>query len=247
MANSQPYQQLMVLFSSYVVALREQDFSEEVQQRILSKTGAALTQIYTAEVLSKPRKRQGFYRAASTPSTSKKIPADQRVQFSAKEIKKLNLLNGQINSKLYSQGITTEQWLNSLTSNQNTMLYNLKAGLIKLKLMFNSEDIDLLIRKYNALMDNSGRINFSEFSHLFPKSKVDRPGEDVKTHSMPKDGSEQQRGIFTQITFHPLSSSTSSETESNSSTSKSSSSFRESSDMSDEEEREDRVEENDES
>jgi len=191
MANpsSQPYQQLMVLFSSYVVALREQDFSEEVQQRILSKTGAALTQIYTAEVLSKPRKRQGFYRAASTPSTSKKIPADQRVQFSTEEIKKLNHLNGQINSKLYSQGITTEQWLNSLTSSQNTMLYNLKAGLIKLKLAFNSEDIDLLIRKYNALMDNSGRINFNEFSHLFPKSKVDRPDEDAKTDTMPKDGS----------------------------------------------------------
>jgi len=176
--SNQPYQQLMVLFSSYVVALREQNFSDETQQRILSKTGAALTQIYTAEVLSKPRKRQGVYRASSTPSTSKKVPADQRVQFSPEEIKKLTSLNERIGSKLYTLGISMEQWMNSLIKDKNAMLSNLKVGLAQLKLNFSSEDVDLLIRKYNASLDSSGRINFSEFSHLFPKRNLDP--EDMK-------------------------------------------------------------------
>jgi len=181
-ASAQPYQQLMVLFSSYVVALREQEFSEESQMRILAKTTSALTQIYTAEVLSKPRKRQGVYRAASTPpAASKKVPADQRVQFSPEEVKRLNHLNQQIGSKLYSGGITIEQFLNSLAKDgRAATLPNLKAGLFKLKLNFSSEDMELLLRKYNALLDVNGRINYNEFSHLFPKRQLDQLEEDMK-------------------------------------------------------------------
>jgi len=178
-ASAQPYQQLMVLFSSYVVALREQEFSAEVQMRILSKTSAALTQIYTTEVLSKPRKRQGVYRAASTPSNSRKVPADQRVQFSTEEVKKLNYLNEQIGSKLYSEGITTEQFMNSLAKDGRATFVNLKAGLDKLKLKtFSSGDMELLLRKYNALLDANGKINYSEFSHLFPKRQLDQLAEE---------------------------------------------------------------------
>jgi len=105
-------------------------------------------------------------------------PADQRVQFSAEEVKRLNSLNEKIGSKLYTLGISMEQWMNSLTKDKNAMLSNLKVGLSQLKLNFNSEEMDLLIRKYNASLHNSGRINFSEFSHLFPKRKLDP--EDMK-------------------------------------------------------------------
>jgi hypothetical protein len=176
-SNSQPYQQLMVLFSSYVVALREQDFSDETQHRILAKTTSALTKIYTTEVLSKPRKRQGVYRAASTPShTSKKVPPDQRVQFSTEEVKQLNELNEQIGSRLYSAGITAEQFMRSLTKDGRVTLGDLRDGLATLNLTLSPEEIDLLLRKYNALLGFPSKVNYSEFTHLFPK----RHEEDVK-------------------------------------------------------------------
>jgi len=189
----------MVLFSSYVVALREQEFSEETQMRILAKTSAALTQIYTTEVLSKPRKRQGVYRAASTPSTSKKIPADQRIQFTPEEVKKLNSLHEQIGSKLYSEGITTEQFMNSMAKDGRATLANIKVGLSTLKLTFSAEDMDLLLRKYNALVDVNGKINYSEFSHLFPKRQLDQLVEDdmrEETEGAPKSpaGERKDRG-----------------------------------------------------
>jgi len=187
-APAQPYQQLMVLFSSYVVALREQEFSEETQMRILARTGAALTKIYTTEVLSKPGKRQGVYRTASTPSTSKKIPADQRDKFTSEESKKLNHLNEQIASKLYTEGITTEQFMTSLIKEGRATLPNLKAGLVTLKLNFSSDDVDLLLRKFNSLLDNSnGGINFGEFSHLFPKRQLDHVEEEMREDTEPKD------------------------------------------------------------
>jgi len=179
------------------VALRDQEFPEETQRRILAKTTSALTKIYTTEVLSKPRKRQGVYRAASTPShTSKKVPADQRVQFSAEEVKKLNNLNEQIASQLYMEGITTEQFMTSLVKDGRAMLPNLKAGLVKLKLNFSPEDTDLLLRKFNSLLDSStGGINFGEFSHLFPKRQLDHVEEEMREDTdIPKDKDKDKAG-----------------------------------------------------
>jgi hypothetical protein len=165
----------MVLFSSYVVALRDQDFPEETQARILAKTTSALTKIYTTEVLSKPRKRHGVYRASSTPfHTSKKVPADQRIQFSVEEVKLLKHLNEQIGTKLYSQGITAEQFMHSLAKEGRVTLTNLKDGLGSLNLAFSSEEIDLLLRKYNAQLDFKSKVNYGEFTHLFPNSKRQR-------------------------------------------------------------------------
>jgi len=165
--------------------------------RILVKTSAALTKVYTTEVLSKPGKRQGVYRTASTPSTSKKVPADQRAQFSAEEVKKLNHLNKQIASKLYTEGITTEQFMNSLIKDGRATLSNLKMGLVNLKLDFSSEDLDLLLLKFNSLLDKSGGINFGEFSHLFPKRQLDHVEEEMKDTD-PKDkekaGERKERG-----------------------------------------------------
>jgi len=197
--NSQPYQQLMVLFSSYVVALREQDFADETQMRILAKTTSALTKIYTTEVLSKPRKRQGVYRAASTPShTSKKVPADQRVQFSVVEVKQLNRLGEQISSKLYTTGITAEQFLHSLAKEGRVTLANLTDGLATLNLTFTSEELDLLLRKYNAQTDFKSKVNYSEYSHLFPDKQQDGIEEGPEPEKLPserKTGAKPKRAL----------------------------------------------------
>jgi len=165
----QHYQQLMVLFSSFVVALKEQDFPDDAQQRILAKTTSALTSIYTAEVLSKPRKRTGVFRTASTPATkSKKIPADQRVQFTPSEIKALKKLDGLIGTKLSIAGLTMQRFIQSLVQKGGRVTpSSLREGVSHLGLNLRPEDLDLLLRKYNAQIEESN-IDFGEYTHLFP-------------------------------------------------------------------------------
>jgi len=188
--DQQPYQQLMVLFSSYVVALRDQDFSDEAQRRILAKTSSALTNIFTHEVLSKPRKRQGVYRAVSTPAvTSKKVPADQRVQFSPEEIKQLRTLDKQIGTKLYSAGITPEQFVISMAQKTGRVTPgSIREGLGRLKLTFNDTEMELIMRKYNAEIDEfNSDVNYTEYTHLFPPKP---PNLDQEKDSETMEGSE---------------------------------------------------------
>jgi len=125
------------------------------------------------------------FRTASTPYTSKKVPADQRIHFSPDEVKKLKWLNEQIGSKLYIEGISTEKFMNALAKDGRPTLSNLNIGLSKLKLNFSPEDTNLLLRKYSALA-SGGKINFSEFSHLFPKVEEDMK-ENIETNQNDKE------------------------------------------------------------
>jgi len=186
----QHYQQLMVLFSSFVVALKEQDFPDDAQQRILAKTTSALTSIYTAEVLSKPRKRTGVFRTASTPATkSKKVPADQRVQFTPSEAKVLKKLDELIRAKLSIAGLTMERFFQSLAQKGGRVTpSSLREGMNHLDINLPPEDLDLLLRKYNAHIDESN-IDFGEYTHLFPPKPPVRSSDSL---APPEAGSENK-------------------------------------------------------
>jgi len=185
-SSMKPYQQLMVLFSNYIVALRDQEFPPDTQLRILSKTTAALTNIYTTEVLQQPRKRKGFYRTASTPIVSKKIPADQRIQLSAEELKRSKALEEKITSKLYT-GISYDRWIQSHAKNGHLTVSSLSQGIESLGLYFNPAEVELLNRKFRAELEEAKIVDYNEFSELFPTKLKSLESED-------KEEDDEQKG-----------------------------------------------------